>query len=213
MNPGIDVFSSPLLYLVRHGATVANDEDRFRGHLDYPLDDSGIEAAEEAANFLCYRPIGFMASSTLRRALQTAEIISPAIQVSFDRNPGLLPWNIGTYAGKARAKYRKELAYYVENKDEVPPEGESLSFFERRFADVLYRYLAQATYQQPGVLVTHSTGMTAAHVALDKEFADKGPGMIDIVEPGGIVAIYIGLDDKAKLVPLLGQVVADSSFS
>lgn len=203
--------SSPLLYLVRHGATEANDTNRFRGHMDYPLDDCGIEAAEEAAHWLCYRPIGFIAASTLRRAVQTAERIAPALQMDFDRNPGLLPWNIGTFAGKPRDKYKTELERYVQNKDLVPPEGESLNDFQRRYADTLYRYIAQASYNQPGVLVTHSSGITAAHVALYPEYEGQGPGMIDIVEPGGIVAVHIGLDNKAKLVPVLGEIVCDST--
>lgn len=206
-----DPFQYPLLYLVRHGATEANDTGKFRGHRDYPLDDDGLEAAEEAAHFLSFRTIGFVASSTLTRAIQTAEIIAPALQLGFDRNPGLLPWNIGAFAGKSRDKYMAQLEYYVQNPDEEIPEGESLSQFQRRFTDVLMRYIAQASYQQPGVLVTHSSGITAAHVALDQEMEGKAPGMIDIVEPGGIIAVYIGFDSKAKLVPVLGEIVHDST--
>lgn len=203
--------SQPILYLVRHGATEANDTGKFRGHLDYPLDDSGMEAAEEAAHWLCYRQVGFVAASPLRRAVQTAEAIAPALQVDFDRNPGLMPWNIGRFAGKPREKYRADLEEYVKNPEMIPPDGESLADFQRRFSDTLYRYIAQASYQQPGVLVTHSSGITAAHVALYPEFEGQGPGMIDIVEPGGIVAVYIGLDNQAKLVPVLGEVVSDST--
>lgn len=210
-DPTIDPMSSPVLYLVRHGATEANDEGKFRGHIDYPLDDSGIDAAEEAAYFLCFRPIGFIASSPLIRAVQTADKIAPALQFSYDRNPGLLPWNIGSFAGKPRSKYQSQLEQYVKNPKLVPPDGESLEDFQRRYSDTLYRYIAQAGYQQPGVLITHSSGITAAHVALDENFEGQGPGMIDIVEPGGIVAVYLGLDNKAKLLPVLGEVVTDST--
>lgn len=208
---GFDPFSNPLLYLVRHGATEANDEGKFRGHLDYALDDEGIAAAEEAAHFLSFRTVGFVASSPLRRAVQTAEYIAPMLQLTFDRNPGLMPWNIGTFAGKSRAKYRPELEHYVKNPDQVPPQGESLNEFQRRFSDVLLRYLAQASYQQPGVLITHSSGITAAHAALDPDFDGQGPGMIDIVEPGGIVAVCIGPNDEKKLIPVLGEVIHDST--
>jgi broad specificity phosphatase PhoE len=207
----LDPMSQPLLYLVRHGATEANDEGKFRGHLDYPLDDSGIQSAEDAAYFLCFRNVGFLAASPLRRAYQTADRISQSLMMGYDRNPGLMPWNIGRFAGKSREKYKTDLEWYVNNPDEVILDGESLSAFQKRFADTLYRYIAQASYQQPGILVTHSSGITAANVALDKEFAGQGPGMIDIVEPGGIVAVHIGPDDRAKLVPILGEVVHDST--
>lgn len=208
---GIDGMSQPLLYLVRHGATEANDEGKFRGHLDYPLDENGMQSAEEAAYWLCFRPVGFVAASPLRRAVQTAEYIAPALELPYDRNPGLLPWNIGRFAGKSRDKYKADLEQYVRNKDRVPPDGESLADFQRRYSDTLYRYIAQASYQQPGVLVTHSSGITAAHVALDPTFEGQGPGMIDIVEPGGIVAVYIGLNNEAQLVPVLGEIVHDST--
>lgn len=211
-NPTIDPMSSPLLYLVRHGATEANDTNKFRGHLDYPLDDDGIQSAEDAAYWLCYRPVAFLAASPLRRAVQTAERIGQALQLdNFDRNPGLLPWNIGAFAGKPRDKYKTDLERYVKDPDLVPPDGESLNDFQRRYSDTLYRYIAQASYETPGVLVTHSSGITAAHVALYPEFEGQGPGMIDIVEPGGIVAVHIGLDNRAKLVPVLGEVVSDST--
>ena len=99
----------------------------------------------------------------------------------------------------------------MKHPDEVIPEGESLTEFQKRFSEVLFRYLAQASYQQPGVLVTHSSGITAAHVALEQECEGQGPGMIDIVEPGGIVAVCIGPDNKASLIPLLGEIVHDST--
>jgi broad specificity phosphatase PhoE len=101
---GLDPLTNPLLYLVRHGSTEANETGKFRGHRDYPLDDEGMDAADEAAHFLSFRPIGFMASSTLMRATQTAQAIAPALQLNFDRNPGLLPWNIGRFAGKSRVE-------------------------------------------------------------------------------------------------------------
>ena len=210
-DPTIDPMSSPVLYLIRHGATEANDSGTFRGHIDYPLDDDGLESADEAAYFLVFRPIGYLASSPMRRAVQTADKIGTALQLGYDRNPGLMPWNIGTFAGKPRQKYKKELEQYVKNPGMVPPDGESLNDFQRRYADTLYRYIAQASYQQPIALVTHSSGITAAHVALDPEFQKQGPGMIDIVEPGGIVGVYIGLDNQAKLVPLKGEIVTDST--
>lgn len=210
-----------LLYLVRHGSTEANEEGLFRGHLDYPLDDDGMQAAEDAAYFLAFRPIGHVAASTLKRAVQTAQVIAPTVQETsygqnmergFDRNPNLLPWNIGYLAGKSRAKYGDELQGFIDNPDRVPKDGESLDEFRRRIADVLYRYLAQASYQQPIVLVTHSSVVRAAHQALDPGFEDK-LGVDDIVEPGGIVAVCVTPDNSTSMVPLLGQVVSDETIS
>src|SRR5258708_2364046 len=193
-----DPLTNPLLYLVRHGSTEANEEGLFRGHLDYPLDDEGIAAAQEAAYFLSFRPIGCISSSTLRRAVQTAQEIAPSLQQGFDRNPGLLPWNIGYLAGKSRAKYGAELQSYIDDPDRVIKDGETLNEFKRRIGDILYRYIAQASYQQPIVLVTHSSVVRAAHSVLDPDWEDQ-LGVDDIVEPGGIVAVCIGPANKTSM--------------
>src|SRR5262245_46099273 len=130
--PVLDPFQNPLLYLVRHGTTQANEDGLFRGHVDYPLNEDGLAAAEEAAYFLSFRTIGYLAASPLRRAVETAQAIGPALQLDFDRNPGLMPWNIGDFAGKPKAKYQDQLQRFIENPDLVIPNGESLSQFRQR---------------------------------------------------------------------------------
>lgn len=221
-----DAYSNPLLYLVRHGSTEANEEGLFRGHLDYPLDEDGLQAAEEAAYFLSFRPIGHLASSTLKRSFQTADVIAPMIQPcpyggegngydrtrNYDRNPGLLPWNIGYLAGKSREKYSGELQSFIDNPERVPRDGESLAEFKRRVEDIVMRYLAQATYQQPVALVTHSSFIKASHSILDPDWEDQ-LGVDDIVGPGGIVAVCVDAANKTTLIPMLGQIIVDNSVS
>lgn len=59
--------------LWRHGQTRWNLEDRFQGHTDVPLDDTGREQAQRAARLLAaLRPSGIV-SSDLARARDTAE--------------------------------------------------------------------------------------------------------------------------------------------
>src|SRR5262249_9551403 len=68
-----------VLYLIRHGATRANlsSPPVLQGRRsDLPLADLGIRQAEMTRDFLAVRPIHACSSSPLRRAAQTASIIS-----------------------------------------------------------------------------------------------------------------------------------------
>lgn len=198
-----DLFRQPTMYLARHGETDLNDEGRFRGWEDVPLTDEGMAAAQEVAHFLCYREIGQVASSDLVRAVQTAS----ALASGFDRNPNLRPWNIGDFAGKSKQEFGPKLQRYVDNPELVPPGGESLSQFRARVDETIEAYLAQAQYQAPPVLVTHTSVITAVRDLLTPSNPSDG----DIVEPGGIVAIYLKSDGEPDIVPVLGAVIREAT--
>lgn len=62
------------LILIRHGETVMNFEKRFFGKLDYPLNQNGINQAEEARKKISNLSYDNIYTSSLKRAKQTAEI-------------------------------------------------------------------------------------------------------------------------------------------
>ena len=64
------------LYLVRHGETVWNFENRIQGASDVPLNDRGREQAESLAIKLQKIQFFKILSSPLERAFETAKIIS-----------------------------------------------------------------------------------------------------------------------------------------
>lgn len=64
------------LFLVRHGRTKANKENRFQGCIDYPLSLTGREDAQQTAHRLASLSIDVIYSSPLKRAYDTAEIIA-----------------------------------------------------------------------------------------------------------------------------------------
>ena len=69
------------LYLVRHGTTTMNVENRYRGRRDVPLDAQGWADAVEAARELS--PIGPTAiyAGPLRRTINTAQVIADECRV------------------------------------------------------------------------------------------------------------------------------------
>ena len=63
------------VYFVRHGRTEASEEEIYQT-FDQPLTDRGREQAKKAASFFKGMKIELMISSTMDRALETAQIVS-----------------------------------------------------------------------------------------------------------------------------------------
>lgn len=64
------------LYLARHGQSLANQENRFQGHKDYPLSNKGKCQAAELSARLHYLDLDMIISSDLERARHTAIYIA-----------------------------------------------------------------------------------------------------------------------------------------
>jgi len=64
------------LYLVRHGETEWNKASKVQGSTDIELSTAGIIQAHQLAERLAGEDINVIYSSSLRRALKTAEIVA-----------------------------------------------------------------------------------------------------------------------------------------
>lgn len=64
------------LLFVRHGQTDDNARGLIQGRNDPPLNDNGLAQAERIAEILSHQDVSCIISSPLKRALQTADIIS-----------------------------------------------------------------------------------------------------------------------------------------
>ena len=64
------------LYLVRHGETDWNLQDRIQGRTDNPLNPTGRKQAEAVSSFLANEPLELITSSSLMRAGETADAIA-----------------------------------------------------------------------------------------------------------------------------------------
>jgi broad specificity phosphatase PhoE len=64
------------LYLVRHGTTTLNVENRYRGRRDIPLDAQGYQDAVNAARCLSGAGLAAVYTGPLRRTIATAQIIA-----------------------------------------------------------------------------------------------------------------------------------------
>jgi probable phosphoglycerate mutase len=202
----------PIVYLVRHGTTILNENGKFRGYIDVPLDENGVQVAQETARFLSYTPISRVVSSDLIRATQTAQIIAECVMRPdgsctdyFDRDSNLRPWDLGDFAGKPKTTYQRKLDAYIDNPQRKTPGGESLQEFTSNWERTFDEYVAQAMdLDAPLVIVTHTSNITAIDNYLAEGKADR-PDEIDLVDPGGIVGVYLCRNGQLELRPLLAQ--------
>lgn len=122
------------LYLIRHGATEGNHEKRYKGSIDVPISQEGIEQVRRTAEFIRAElqggSLSAVYSSPLSRALNSAELIAapyglePVVDDNLrERHFGI--WEGMTFA-EIREKYPVEFKGWADNPlEHSPVEGES----------------------------------------------------------------------------------------
>jgi len=94
------------LYLVRHGTTLANLENRFAGRSPEPLHDKGIQQIEEVGRRLTKQRITHIFSGPLPRTVQSAQILQRTLQAPLTINDDLLEINIPHWDGLTKDEIR-----------------------------------------------------------------------------------------------------------
>lgn len=155
------------LYLVRHGETKWNIENKYQGASDIPLSPVGIEQAQALARKIKAFKIDKIYSSDLSRAYETAKMIAKEKNLEIECMPGLREISFGEWEGYTIAQL-KELY------------GDSYKKF----------FLEPHKYPFPG-----EGSMVAVQTRITKavsEIVKKHPrGDILIVSHGGVLKVLI----------------------
>jgi probable phosphoglycerate mutase len=101
-------------FLVRHGETDWNKEDRILGHTDIPLNETGREQAEVTAFFLKDKHIDLILSSDLSRTKETAEIIARATGAEVILDKALREINCGSLDGMSIPEVNKKYGNFLD---------------------------------------------------------------------------------------------------
>jgi 2,3-bisphosphoglycerate-dependent phosphoglycerate mutase len=125
----------PELILLRHGQSQWNLENRFTGWVDVPLSPKGEEEARAAGTKLRGRRIDKLLTSTLKRAIDTADLAlgTAGIQgVPIERDAALNERMYGDLQGLNKAEAAKkwgdaQIKIWRRSYDVKPPGGESLA--------------------------------------------------------------------------------------
>lgn len=142
---------------IRHG-DVLNEAGGIYGHLPVGLSELGRSQAKALATALFGRPIAVINSSPLKRALETAELLSEKVGVSVIEDPRLLEWRFWeSFQGRhltepERVELQKLRAHLLAHPDDQIA-GESFNDFRAR----LRSWLDEARQVPYGVVigVTH----------------------------------------------------------
>src|ERR1041384_1949546 len=96
MMTGLQMPTRPTrVFMVRHGATVVNAEDRFAGATDVALSDEGRQQARRLADRLGQERISAVYASPLGRTVETAKILAAPHKLEVQVRDGLREINHG----------------------------------------------------------------------------------------------------------------------
>lgn len=119
------------LFLIRHGETVWNAQKRLQGRMDIELNEKGRIAARELSKNLKDVKFDRIYSSPLKRAFETARILSENHNLSVIVDDRLKEISFGVMDGEFYSEWMKEDSpyrfFFTEPEKYFPPkEGESL---------------------------------------------------------------------------------------
>jgi broad specificity phosphatase PhoE len=147
------------LLLVRHGQSTWNQERRIQGQLDPPLSEEGRSQAERLGLRLAGREFAGFYSSDLKRAAETAQLVSAALNIAPKPMPELREIYLGQWEGLRTEdladRFPEAWASWAEEPNwDLVPGGEGSVAFEARVGlalDALFRRHPQGDV----LVVTH----------------------------------------------------------
>lgn len=149
------------IVLLRHGATDWNLQGRCQGATDLELNEVGIRQAEEIAASLINEPVRAIYSSHLKRARQTAELISQAHHLPVLIEHDIRELHHGELEGLTFTEIKKSYPGFIQQWRTVPadlqvPGGERLIDVAQRAWDGLNRIVRRHQDSETVVVVSHN---------------------------------------------------------
>lgn len=149
------------IYMVRHGFSVANNDKRFTGQSDIPLNEVGERQAALTGAYFENRSLDALYASDLLRTCQTAEPIAKASGLPIQKEKGLREIFAGQWEGRLFADLERDypVDYKIWREDVGRARctgGESV----QELADRVLKTVARLAEAHPGetiCLVTHAT--------------------------------------------------------
>jgi broad specificity phosphatase PhoE len=192
------------VYVVRHGVTQLNADNCFRGNANPDLATEGIRDATLLSKLFDPIDLSSIYCSDKRRAVHTAELIAKPHKAAIIQQPNLRALDVGDFSGKKRTPEAEEkLQYYVQNPGIKIPGGEALNDFRARvipcLVDAVELYFEIGL---PTMLVVHSS---VCHEVGSWLYNDHKS---TLVQPGGVVAIYLDGNGGLQAKPILKPVNA-----
>jgi broad specificity phosphatase PhoE len=169
------------ILLARHGETDWNRENRFQGHADPPLNETGRAQASELARALADEPLAAVYSSPLRRAFETAQVVAAPHGLEPVGVDALREVDVGSWQGLTRAeieeRFPEQFARWLQY-EQGWDDGESYDEMGSRVISALLE-LAAAHEGERILAVSHGGPVRAAYALAEgithSEARRRGP--------------------------------------
>ena len=208
------------LIMLRHGQTEYNASGRMQGQMDTKLSDVGIRQAEAVARYMKGVNIGYVVSSDLSRAAETARIVASSRGLPVHLDPRLRETNLGDWQGQSREDVDRDYpgarAQWRHNALWAPPGGESRIEVARRARDVINELMLAHPGWDDGVADIRSSRIehrAASHVHRPEKHqlgaVDRTPPVFGGTQRqrggrpagGSAAAVYTGHPGGCPVVP------------
>jgi broad specificity phosphatase PhoE len=155
------------IILVRHGETMENIREVFRGRMDVELNEAGKQQAELLSPYLGSLNTDVIYSSPLKRALQTAKIIARPHHRRVHVLKELVDFHHGEWEGltnkQVQASYPELYRRWIKTPQLVKmPQGERLSQVRKR----MHHAIKKAIKYNRSILVSHRVPLKVLICAL-----------------------------------------------
>ena len=151
-----------ILYLMRHGQTDWNAEEKVQGWNDTPLNETGAEQARAAAGKLSGEKIETIYASDFKRARKSADIISGILDLPVHYTKRLREMNFGKAEGLKKNDLEAVFPYIYQAFNDIKnperydigyPGGETTGAVQQRFMKFINKLFGEG--RERVLLVTH----------------------------------------------------------
>ena len=146
-----------MIYITRHGQTNWNVQKKVMGRWDEPLNETGLNQAEETRNNLMDTDIDLIICSPLKRARQTAEIINRDRNIPIIYDERIIERDFGEFEGMETKNFDFH-GYWNYYKNMQFESAENIQVFFKR----VYDFLEDITekYKDKNVLLVAHGGIS-----------------------------------------------------
>lgn len=142
-------------YLVRHGETLFNTQNKMQGWCDSPLTEKGIRDAYTAKDILKEVPLNRAFTSTSERCRDTADIILEGRNIPRSEMKGLKEINFGIYEGADNEAHKEEFDHRRKTFNWKDVGGDDYASFEKRIKETYAKIFDECRDGDTVLIVSH----------------------------------------------------------
>lgn len=157
------------VYLMRHGQTAYNVEDRLRGRADLPLTTKGQAQAKALGQLFADVALGRVLASPLQRAIKTAAPVAHATGLFVEPVDGFIDRDYGAWTGEERVEVKRLFGSI-----EAAPGVEAWDKLRRRVLEAFNSVLATSCGPAIAIVAHDATNRALIATLVDSLFGKPG---------------------------------------